>query len=158
MSKTPLIERLLAKIDQRGPDECWPWTGSVDGKGYGRIAKNGRDVRVHRKVYELSRNAILVSAFVRPTCDNPLCCNPRHLISGIHQDNMDDMVARGRCRNGVQRGERNGRARLTEAQARAILADPRIYRVIAREYGVSRSTVGALKCGQNWKHARKETE
>jgi hypothetical protein len=45
---------------------------------------------------------------------------------------------------------------LTEAQARAIHADRRPYRIIGKEYGVSAATVGQIKIGKTWKHLKLE--
>ena len=144
-------ERLWNNIDRRGPNERWPWTARA-WRGYGLITRNNKNVRAHRAVYELSRNVILVTAIVRHTCDNPLCCNPRHLLSGIHQDNMDDRMARNRTARFP--GSRNGRAILNASQVAAIRLDPRANQVIAAEYGVERSTIWKLKEGRTWRQTK----
>jgi hypothetical protein len=53
-------------------------------------------------------------------------------------------------RNNTHRGERNGRARLTEQQAREIRMDTRPIPTIADEYGVHRDTIRDIKSGKNW--------
>ena len=39
------------------------------------------------------------------SCDNPICCNPKHLSKGTHKDNSDDKVRKNRHAF----GEKNGR-------------------------------------------------
>ena len=50
------------------------------------------------------------------------------------------------------RGERCAAAKLTEAQARAIIADTRLHREIAAEYGVRENTISRIKSGKRWGH------
>ena len=95
------IERFWSKVDIRGKDECWNWTGNRSEQGYGYITFTNNYVQTylyaHRLAYELEYG---VTPYVcRHTCDNPPCCNPFHLCNGNHQDNSDDMVARGRSNN-----------------------------------------------------------
>jgi transposase len=49
-----------------------------------------------------------------------------------------------------QWGQENGNSKLTADQAAAILNDPRKYREIADEYGISYSTVSSIKMGRRW--------
>jgi len=35
--------RFREKVDQRGPDECWLWLASNNGKGYGRYRIDGQN-------------------------------------------------------------------------------------------------------------------
>jgi hypothetical protein len=51
-----------------------------------------------------------------------------------------------------QRGERHGKAKLTDKQARQILLDPRRPQEIAPEFGVSDATVYLIKNRQSWRH------
>jgi len=96
-------ERLWSKIDKRGPDECWPWTGKAKVQGYGLayLGPNERNVRAHRAAWEMTNGPIPPSdayhgTVVMHICDNRICCNPNHLRLGTHDDNMADMAAKGR--------------------------------------------------------------
>lgn len=68
----------------------------------------------HRKVHY--ENTGDLPEVVMHTCDNPRCVNPDHLVSGTQVDNMQDCKTKGRMSIGVQSGEANGRAVLTDAQ------------------------------------------
>jgi hypothetical protein len=99
-SRVPPEQRFWSKVDKRGPDECWPWVGGVDGRGYGRSRYNGSGrTTAHRIAWQLAngRDALL---FVLHRCDNPVCCNPAHLWEGTQSENMRDMAAKGRWNNG----------------------------------------------------------
>lgn len=89
MAKT-VAERLWAKV-QRGPG-CWLWTGAfAAGDRYGAIRIEGKNYRVHRVAYELTKGAIPEGMVVRHRCANTLCCRPSHLLVGTHKQNMADM-------------------------------------------------------------------
>jgi hypothetical protein len=139
-----LIERLWAKVDVRGPGECWPWTASLN-NGYGQvgvIVAPGvqRIRRAPRLIFELTYGTLPPS--VRHTCDNPVCCNPAHLVGGTQRDNSDHMYERERQAS-----------RLTLESVRAIReryhAGERS-RALADEYGVSISTVQMAVRGDTW--------
>lgn len=95
----PLEIRYWAKVDKRGPDECWPWVAYRHGAGYGRInrgpAKAGQ-VFAHRVSWEIHYGSIPDGLYVLHRCDNPPCQNPAHLFVGTTADNMRDKVAKGR--------------------------------------------------------------
>lgn len=49
-------------------------------------------------------------------------------------------------------GERHGAAKLTEAQALAIINDDRPQRRVAAAFNISQATVSQIKCGYSWPH------
>ena len=87
---------IIIKIDENG---CWNCISHfLDRGGYAKVNVDGKKIRLHKKVLEIKiGRALNEDEVCRHMCDNPQCCNPKHLIEGSHQDNYDDMVSRGRA-------------------------------------------------------------
>jgi len=147
-----LVNRFWEKVDRRGPDECWEWTGALDNNGYGKIKEGVRGSKMllaHRLSWGLENGPIPKGKCVLHLYDNPRCVNPAHLFLGTQADNLHDMAKKGRSR----RGERHGRAKLTEQdvhEIRQMLKGGIFQRVIAEKYGVTRATIGAINTGKSW--------
>lgn len=73
-----LAARFWAKVDKRGPDECWQWK-AYTAKGYGRIGVDGKPAQAHRVSYELVVGPIPEGMQVDHLCRNRGCVNPAHL-------------------------------------------------------------------------------
>lgn len=141
--------RFWTKVQKGADNECWPWQSSIS-RGYGMIAGWGRPQYAHRIAYALVRGDIPLGGHVLHECDNPVCCNPKHLFLGDQLANMRDRNAKGRAN--WARGERAGHAKLTEAQALEIYNAKGLFREIAEKYGVNPGTVFKIKMGKSWRH------
>ena len=117
-----------SKVDQSaGADACWPWTLSKSGNGYGQVnmgKSHGPCLRAHRVAYMLTNgnlpafsNADSRGTVVMHSCDNRLCCNPKHLRAGTQSENLKDMHSKGRLVS---------TPRMTKEQARRAAAYPRL--------------------------------
>lgn len=150
-------QRFWSHVDRSGgPDACWPWLASCFDAGYGKFAKNQRLHYAHRFAYELAHGSVPDGLFVCHSCDSPSCCNPAHLFAGTHLDNMRDAVSKNRtCRGPRATGEKVGTARLTWEKVRAIRAAYESgvvsQHALARQYGVSQSTVWRVVHGEYWR-------
>jgi hypothetical protein len=154
----PFIQRFWAKIDKRGPDECWPWLAGKN-RGYGclRLPRRGPQVAAHRVSWELHNGPIpggegYHGVCVLHRCDNPACVNPKHLFLGTAKNNSDDMIAKGR--KAKPRGEINGQAKLTETLVRAIKRSPLGPKDAAARFGISKAHVWQLRTGRRWSHVQ----
>ena len=92
----PLEDRFWSKVDVRGPNECWEWTGAKTRGGYGGIWSEGKIQYTHRLSYELHNGPIPDGLHVLHDCDNPRCVNPTHLHLGTNADNVEEKLDRGR--------------------------------------------------------------
>lgn len=93
-------ERFWKKVRVGSSEDCWPWTRCLV-NGYGRTTICGVHMSAHRVAYQITHpEENIKDKQIRHVCDNPACCNPDHLVSGTHIDNMHDMVKRNRPRGG----------------------------------------------------------
>lgn len=133
------------------PDECWPWTGRRDEKGYGFIKVWGATTRAHRVAWAIANDRWPpVGLLVCHRCDNPHCCNPSHLVLGTPSQNMRDRNRSGR----IARGEACGSSKLTATQvedARSRVAAGESHGSVARSYNVTRQCISAIINGRNWR-------
>lgn len=133
---------------------CHLFLGYVNEDGYGRFFYEGKRALSHRASYQMHCGEIPGDLQVLHHCDNPCCVNPVHLFLGTVNDNMKDMVRKGR--QSKLCGEDAGNARLTANQVveiRREASSGKRHRDIASAYGVSRSMVSAIVRGEHWKSA-----
>lgn len=108
LKSTLFVDRFWSKVRKADGDACWEWTAAKFPKGYGKVAlpraKGSAQTLdgAHRVAWMLINGPIPANLWVLHKCDNRACCRPDHLFLGTHQDNMDDMIAKGR--NPVVRG------------------------------------------------------
>lgn len=151
-SKT-LEQRFWERVEKRGPDDCWPWTGTYDGKRYGVIKVQRPKKRMrhaHRVSYELAHGPIGPGLFVCHRCDNPPCVNPSHLFVGTSAENTRDRDQKGRTHH--PEGERHPMVKLTEAIVREIRASTALQCHLAVRYGVSKNTICSIRNHKTWRH------
>lgn len=65
------LERYLSFVDQRGPDECWPWTAHRSYKNYGQFENGKRgSMGAHRYGFEELIRPLEPGEIVDHTCHN----------------------------------------------------------------------------------------
>lgn len=140
-----VLAKFWARVEKSAPEQCWPWRGDKNHRGYGRF----REKMTHRLAYELVKGPIPEGLIVRHRCDNPPCCNPDHLLVGTYADNTDDAVERNR----LPTGERSGTAKITVEQVRYIRANPdNLTRAaLVQRFGLSKCYISAIRSGKVWR-------
>lgn len=81
----------------------------IDSDGYGiiqwNVDKKKKRNGVHRIIYQLINKIDLkTDDVIMHSCDNPSCCNIKHLSLGTHADNNKDMVNKKRNAIGIKNG------------------------------------------------------
>ena len=154
----PMPDRFWAKVDVRGPDDCWPWLAAPRNKNsthrYGAFWLNRRHEPANKVAWELKNGPMAHGMFACHTCDNPECCNPSHIFPGTNQENTADKVSKGR----QVKGEQIHTAKLTSAQVAEIrAARPPGKRApvglparLSAKYGVTKQHLSDIWSGRAW--------
>lgn len=71
--------RFWSKVDVRADDECWPWLGYLNEKGYGRFYKSSKNHSAHRFAVMLSGREIPDGMVCDHLCRRRDCVNPAHV-------------------------------------------------------------------------------
>lgn len=142
-------------------EACWLWKASRthNGEGYGQFRWEQRSVDAHRVSWIIAHGEIPAGINVLHSCDNPVCVRPDHLFLGTDQDNVDDMLAKGRGRfpgmpKGTLAGSKNPASKLTAAMVAKIRERAQageLRELIAASFSVSESQVNRIVQGRAWK-------
>lgn len=151
------LERFWSKVSLEGPlhpvlrTRCWVWLGAhQQGREYGVFRLRGRVMPAGKAALILSGVVVREELLICHRCDNPPCVRPDHLFQGTDKANAEDMVLKGRSSSGTK----HYRALLTEDDVQTIVAAHLAGETgasLALRFGVSRSAVGAILQGTQWK-------
>lgn len=145
-----ILNRFTTKIEKT--PTCWIWKGSKFSSGYGEFRFED-ERRAHRVSWLLFRGKIPKGIHILHKCDVKDCVNPEHLFLGTHQDNMRDMVKKGRRPQIL--GTRHGMSKLTEKDILMIrkLNTKSVSRLdIAKRFNITKENVGYIIRRVTWNH------
>lgn len=150
-----LPTRFWDKVTVNETTGCWEWTARTNWFGYGlfQFAHKGKAFRSHR-LSAADCAPIPKGLYVLHHCDNPPCIKPKHLHYGTQQDNISDMVRRGR----QAVGSHDGNSKLTESAVVTIRNDYASGKYNQRElgniHGVHQTKIGSVIRRETWSHVK----
>jgi hypothetical protein len=129
-------ERLLCRL-MLDPSGCLVWTGCLNDSGYGLIRTRGRNLRVHRVMWEMFEGPIPDELQIDHLCRNRACANVTHLEPVTQRENL-------------LRGE------TVTARLAAVTHCPQGHEYTPENtYRTSKGTRGCRECGRERYHRNK---
>lgn len=92
-----LNDLFWSRVRKSDGDGCWEFSRPTSDRGYARLYVFGYYTMAHRLSWLVTNGAIADGLFVCHTCDNPRCVRPDHLFLGTAEENVQDMVKKGRA-------------------------------------------------------------
>ena len=146
-------ELFWKKVNKNGPNGCWIWLNECH-HYHGMVTFKGWRTGAHRVAFTLVKGTIPEGLSVLHKCDNGRCVNPDHLFLGTQQDNIADMIAKGRnYKLPPLKGEKHGMCKLSFAQCeeiRSLYASGGYSQwYLAHKFSVGQSQIGRIIKRQN---------
>lgn len=146
------VTRFWKLVKKSSVDQCWEWLGDTDKNGYGIFVFMGKRRGAHELALSFTTGEKRFEGYVtRHSCDNPICCNPEHLQFGTPQENVSDMLTRGRSANWTRSSNKLTPQLVEELRIRRDNGAPQS--ILAKQYGVSEAYVSEIVRGLTWKDA-----
>lgn len=154
MHSESIRSRFWQYVHRRQDHQCWPWIASTMKRGgYGQLRDGQKTLKSHRIAWELHFGSIPKGLLIRHLCNNPLCCNPSHLMPGTSKQNHDDMRMAGRMFVPMPpQGNNHHGAKLTEEQVKFVLTSNASGSELARRLGVTNAMISRIRNRKAWKH------
>ena len=139
------VSRFWSNVQVGEPDECWIWKRSAV-NGYGQVGMKvgdlSRILKAHKVAWEIHNNKKL-SLFERAShsCENKLCCNPRHVIVTTDLNLPAANHSRG-----------NSKLSTRQVQLIKYKLNDLTTREVATAMGVSYHAIWDIRTGITWKH------
>lgn len=155
--KADFPARFWEKVSIGSFRDCWPWTGCLQGQGYGQINTKNKRLLAHRVSFEFVWGPLSAGLFALHRCDNPPCCNPWHLFQGNAKDNAQDMMQKGRrSYDSMPHGEKIHNAKFTIDDVLNIRffydVQKKSRREIAQQFNVTYQAIDHIVKRRLWKH------
>lgn len=154
--------RFEEKIERVG--KCWLWRGCKNSAGYGFLLTGSRKDGTRRKEaahvfsYRFYNGPVPQGMVVYRKCTTAGCVNPEHLRCGTRSEMVRAAVKAGRWPQGdastfpSTKGEKNGRAKLSDAVRRLIAQDRQTKALIlARRHQVSEQTIYKIQASPEYR-------
>lgn len=155
--KASLVRRLNEKLLLNEDSGCLEWTAkAVHKMGYGKISSTREigPLRAHRLAWVLVNGEIPDDLIVMHSCDNPKCCNIKHLSLGTRLQNMQDMKSKGRHFTPFSGkiGEKNNKVKISELLAKQIIVSQGSNQELADIFQVSKKIISDIKLKKSWRY------
>ena len=134
-------------------DECLEWPGYRTPEGYGKMQLDGWCQHVHRLTCAARHGEPGdPTHHAAHTCDNPPCCNPRHMRWATPLENFRDQLKKGPLKR--WKGEANVLSKLTDSDIVDIrsLATLCSQEQLAKAFGVTLGAVQHVIHRKTWRH------
>lgn len=148
VQNTFVSELILNNIDYNG-DDCLLWPYARNSAGYGVARIDGKNEYVHVIICTIKHGP-------KPSCKHVVrhlcgrghdgCYSPNCVVWSTESENQIDRVTHGTS----NRGEAQGRSKLTRGDVFCIIEDDRKYIEIAEQYNITENYVYILKSGRSW--------
>lgn len=124
--------------------DCINYWGSISNSGYGLDyePKTQKTILAHRKAYQDFNGEIPNKHVIKHSCNNKICVNPKHLVSGTQSENVKEAY-----RDGLQI---NPNRKQSKESVLEIFYSTGSQRSIAKKFNTTQTAVRNIKNGKTY--------